>query len=123
MRIERDYHTSFSPALGVEVHGAGLMAGAGIAYETAAAPAGRVSVLTVDADKVIFGVGAGYAAEGWQIGGAFGYVAVDDVTLAGGEPRVLQLQPLASQPSTRTVNGGTYSTSYVVAGVRAARQF
>jgi long-subunit fatty acid transport protein len=123
MRIPRDYQTSFSPALAVEVRGAGLMAGAGIAYETAAAPAGRVSVLTVDADKLLVGVGAGYAAEGWQIGGAFGYVAVDDVELSGGEPRVLQLQPLSNMPTAVIVNGGTYRTSYVVAGIRAARQF
>jgi long-chain fatty acid transport protein len=123
MSIPRDYQTSLSPALAVEVHAAGVMAGAGIAYETSAAPAGRVSVLTVDADKLLVGFGAGYAADGWQIGGAFGYVAVDDVDLSGGEPRVVQLQPLSSQASTVIVNGGRYETSYVVAGIRAARLF
>jgi len=101
----------------------GAMIGAGVAYETAAAPAGRVSVLTVDSSKLLVGIGGGYAHEGWQIGAAFGYVAVDDVELSGGEPRVVQLQPLSSQPSTVIVNGGSYSTSYVVAGIRAARVF
>lgn len=123
MTIPRDYQTSLAPALGVELTGGGAMFGAGVAYETAAAPAGRVSVLTIDSSKLLFGIGAGYAHEGWQIGAAFGYVAVDDVELSGGEPRVVQLQPLASQPSTVIVNGGTYSTSYVVAGIRAARLF
>lgn len=123
MTIERDYKTSVSPAIAVELRGGSAMIGAGVAYETAAAPPGRVSVLTVDADKWLVGVGAGYDADGWQIGAAFGYVAVDDVELTGGEPRVVQLQPLNSQSSTVIVNGGTYSTSYLLAGIRAARVF
>lgn len=123
MTIPRDYQTSLSPALGIEVNGGGAMFGAGVAYETAAAPTGRVSVLTVDSSKLLVGIGGGYAHDGWQLGAAFGYVAVDDVELSGGEPRLVKLQPLASQRSSVIVNGGTYSTSYVVAGIRAARLF
>jgi len=123
MTIPRDYNNSYAPALGVELHGKGVMAGAGIAYETAAAPAGRVTVASVDADKLLVGFGVGYAEEGWQLGAAFGLVKVDDVDLEGGEPRMTQLQPLSSAPSKLIVNGGTYSTSYVVAGIRAARLF
>jgi long-chain fatty acid transport protein len=123
MTIARDYKTSFAPALGVEWIGAQAMLGAGISYETAAAPLAHVSPLTVDAGKLLVGLGGGYAADGWQLGGALGYVAVDDVELAVGQARVIQLQPLRDAPAAVIANAGTYRSSYIVAGIRAARRF
>jgi long-chain fatty acid transport protein len=94
------------PSIGAEWHGPNVMFGAGYSYETAAAPASHVSVLTVDAAKHVVGVGGGYEAEGWQIGAAAGLVALSgvDVPLATG--KVTQLAPFADEPSTAVVNAG-----------------
>ncbi|HEY0191457.1 MAG TPA: outer membrane protein transport protein, partial [Kofleriaceae bacterium] len=51
LEIARHYKSSYAPSLGVEWHAHDLMLGAGYSYETAAAPKGYVSVLTVDSAK------------------------------------------------------------------------
>ena len=66
--IPRKFKTSYAPAIGAEWRGAKLMLGAGYSYETAAAPPGYVSVLTVDSAKHLVGIGGGYEVAGWQIG-------------------------------------------------------
>lgn len=121
MTIARGYRTSFAPSLGAEYHAFGAMFGAGVGYETAAAPAGEVSVLAVDASKLIVGLGGGYAARGWQIGAAAGYARLADVAVT--DPKVAQLQPIRPIPQPIYINGGTYQSSYLVAGIRAARRF
>ncbi|MDQ3368531.1 MAG: outer membrane protein transport protein [Myxococcota bacterium] len=123
LAIPRDYRTSVAPSLGVEWHGPQVMVAAGYAYETAAAPPATVSVLTVDAAKHLIAIGGGYEADGWQIGGALGYVHVADVEVAPGEAAVTQLEPLRDTPSDTPVNAGTYQTRYVLAGLRFARRW
>jgi long-chain fatty acid transport protein len=123
MTIARDYKTSFAPSLGAEYHLGPAMLGAGVAYETTAAPPGDVSVLTVDAPKLLVGVGGGYAEEGWQIGAAVGYARLSDVDVAPGVGVVTQLQPLRDQLAPHPVNEGSYRSSYLVAGLRMARRF
>jgi len=59
LTIPRNYKTSFAPAIGAEWHGPNYMVGAGYSYETAAAPPGYVSVLTVDSSKHLIGIGGG----------------------------------------------------------------
>jgi long-chain fatty acid transport protein len=123
MTIARDYETSVSPALAIEWHGPKLMLGAGYSYESAAAPPGEVSVLTVDAGKHLVGLGGGYEEAGWQIGAAVGLVAVDRVDVPVADARVTQLAPLADVPSTRAINAGSYESRYVLAGLRFARRW
>lgn len=123
MTIARDYKTSFAPSLGAEYHVGPAMFGAGVSYETAAAPAGDVSVLTVDAPKLIVGAGGGYAEEGWQIGAAVGYAKLSDVDVAPADAQVIQLQPLRDQLAPVRANAGNYRASYLVAGLRMARRF
>jgi long-chain fatty acid transport protein len=121
MTIARDYHTSIAVSLGGEYHVGLAQFGAGIAYETAAAPAGDVSVLTVDAPKWLAGIGGGWDADGWQLGGAAGFARLGDVDVT--DPKVGELQPLHDASAPAFVNAGTYHAYYVVAGVRAARRF
>lgn len=123
MRISRDHHTAFSGALGIEYRRAGVMLGAGIGRETSAAPARTVSVTNLDAGKTYVGIGGGYADDGWQIGAAVGFVAVDDVDVPLAAARVVQLQPLREAPASVIVNAGRYESSYLLAGLRAARRF
>ncbi|MEO8703493.1 MAG: outer membrane protein transport protein [Kofleriaceae bacterium] len=123
MTIARDYKTSYAPALGVEWHGPRVMFGAGYGYETAAAPTGTVSVLTVDAAKHLVGLGGGYELEGWQIGAAAGFVAVDRVDVSVADARVTKLAPISSNPDATPINAGSYKSRYVIAGLRFARRW
>jgi long-subunit fatty acid transport protein len=123
MAIARDYKTSFSPSLGVEYRMPLLVIGGGYAYESAAAPASTVSPLTVDGSKHLFAIGGGYEDDGWQIGAAIAYVTTADVDVAPGDAKVTRLAPLRSAPIDARVNAGSYSTSFVVAGLRFARRW
>jgi len=121
--IPRHYRNSYAPAIGVEWHGPGLMLGAGYSYETAAAPVGYVSVLTVDSAKHLVGFGGGYEAGGWQIGASAGFVALANVDVSLAEAKVPQLTPIRDQPSAVMVNAGSYQSHYLIAGLRFARRF
>jgi long-chain fatty acid transport protein len=119
MTIPRNFKTSYAPSLGGELHLGAAQVGAGIAYETAAAPPSYVSVLSVDAPKLLLTLGGGYAWEGWQIAVAAGYVHLSDVTVT--DPAVPVLEPLHTGGAATFINGGTYTSSYWVGGLRLAR--
>ncbi|MEJ7597493.1 MAG: hypothetical protein WKG01_06245, partial [Kofleriaceae bacterium] len=124
MTIPRNYKTSFAPALGIEWHGPKLMLGGGYAYETSAVDPSHVSVLTVDADKHVLGIGGGYEDAGWQIGAAFGFAQLADVATSLETAKVPQLRPLDDDTVTPPVaNAGTYRSRYVMAGLRFARRW
>lgn len=105
--------------IGAEWRGHQRMLGAGYSYETAAAPTGYVSVLTVDSAKHLLGIGGGYEAGGWQIGASLGILADVQVSLA--EARVPQPTPIWDQPGEVMVNAGSYRSRYLLAGLRFAR--
>ncbi len=121
MTIDRDYTTSVAGSLGGEYKLGDATFGAGIAYETSAAPASNVTVLTVDAPKLLLAIGGGYDAEGWQFGAAAGYARLADVDVT--DPKVAQLQPLHDPTAPTFINAGTYHSYFVLAGLRAARRF
>jgi long-chain fatty acid transport protein len=123
LSIPRNYKTSFAPAIAAEWHGPSFMVGAGYSYETAAAPPGYVSVLTVDSTKHLIGIGGGYEANGWQIGASAGLVALSDVDVPLAEAKVPQLTPIRDQPSAVMINAGSYKSRYIMAGLRFARRF
>jgi len=104
-------------------HGKKVMLGGGYSYETAAAPNGYVSVLTVDAAKHLFGFGGGYEADGWQIGGSVGVALLANVDVPMSDARIPQLTPIRDQPSDVMVNAGLYKSRYLIAGIRFARAF
>jgi long-subunit fatty acid transport protein len=122
IEIPRELGTSISPSLGGELHVGDAAFGAGLAYETAATPRGDVSVLTVDSAKWIVGAGGGYAADGWQLGVAAGFVRLADVSVSAADARVPVLDPF-EPASARRANAGTYRSYDVLAGLRAARRF
>jgi long-chain fatty acid transport protein len=121
--IPRKYKTSYAPSVGVEWHGPKVMLGAGYSYETAAAPTGYVSVLTVDSAKHVLGFGGGYEADGWQIGASAGVALLADVNVPMADAKVPQLTPIRNQPGDVMVNAGSYKSRYLIAGVRFARAF
>jgi long-chain fatty acid transport protein len=121
--IPRHYKTSYAPSIGGEYHTGHWQVGAGYSYETAAAPKGYVSVLTVDSAKHIVGLGGSYDAGRWQLGAAVGFVALTDVGVPLDIAKVPQLTPIRDQPSDVPINAGTYRSHYVLAGMRFARRF
>jgi len=123
MSIARHYRTTFAPSIGIEYHVGSATFGAGYSYETAAAPAGTVSVLTVDSSKHIIGIGGGYDDAGWQIGAAAGLAFLADVDVPLADAQVQQLQPIRDQPAPVFVNAGHYSSTYILAGLRFARRW
>ncbi|HEY1555216.1 MAG TPA: outer membrane protein transport protein [Kofleriaceae bacterium] len=123
MKLARSYRTSFSPSLGGDVRLGAVQLGAGVAYETAAAPTADVSVLTVDAPKWLVGLGGGYEEAGWQVGAALGYAHLAAVDVSPADAAVDQLQALRTQPTPVAVNAGAYRSYYVVAGLRLGRKF
>ena len=121
MVIPRRFKTSFAPAIGGEWHASRWTLGAGYSYETAAAPADYVSVLTVDAAKHLIGAGGGYDIAGWQIGASAGVVLLSSVDVPLADGKVTQLSPIRDQPSTVVVNAGSYQSHYLIAGLRLTR--
>lgn len=114
--------TSFAPSLGVEWHPAGMMLGAGYAYETSATRARDVSVARIDAAKHVIGFGGGYEAEGWQIGAAVGIALLADVDVPLADARGLQAAPLREPRTTAPINAGRYQSASFVGGLRFARR-
>jgi long-subunit fatty acid transport protein len=115
--------TSFAPSIGVEWHPKDMMFGAGYSYETSATEARDVSVAVVDAAKHVIGLGGGYEADGWQIGAAVGIAVLADVDVAPADARVLQQTPLRDPRTTVPVNAGRYQSTFLVGGLRFARNF
>lgn len=117
--IPRHFQTSLAPSLGVEWHTGPAQLGGGIAYETSAVPASYVSVLTVDAPKLLVTAGGGYSSDGWQVAAAVGYARLSDVDVT--DPKVPVLEPLHDAGAAPGINGGTYHAYDLVVGLRLAR--
>ena len=123
--IPRNYKNSYAPAIGGEYEiNASARVGAGYSYETAAAPKGYVSVLTVDSSKHIVGLGGSYHRNSWVLGASLGFVKLSDVNVSLEEAKVPQLTPVRGQPDDPVmVNAGSYKSSYLLGGLRFAKQF
>jgi long-chain fatty acid transport protein len=119
--IPRHYKNSYAPSIGGEYRFGKAMIGAGYAYETAAAPRGYVSVLTVDSAKHIIGLGGAYAIGGGELGASLGFVKLVDVSVPLADARVPELTPVRDQPADVYVNAGTYRSTYLLGGLRFSR--
>ena len=119
VEIPRHFQTSIAPSLGVEWHSGAAQIGGGIAYETSAVPASYVSVLTVDAPKLLLSAGGGYSSDGWQIAAAIGYARLSNVDVT--DPKVPVLEPLHDAGTSPGINAGAYHAYDLVVGLRLAR--
>jgi long-chain fatty acid transport protein len=122
--IPRNYNNSYAISVGGEYAlTRELSVGAGYAYETSAAPASYVSVLTVDSNKHFIGLGANYIMGTWAFGASGGFVKLTDVDVSMDQAKVPQLTPVRGQPSDVYINAGDYKSSYILAGLRATKSF
>jgi long-chain fatty acid transport protein len=123
VEIPRNYNNSYAPSIGGEYRTGRWQVGAGYSYETAAAPKGYVSTLTVDSAKHLIGFGGAVDVMGWQVGASAGYVKLADVAVPLADAKVPQLSPIRDQPTEIPVNAGEYKSHYILAGLRLARRF
>ena len=114
---------SYAPSIGGEYRAGRWQVGAGYSYDTAAAPKGYVSVLTVDSAKHLIGFGGAVDVMGWQVGASAGYVKLADVDVPLAEAKVPLLSPIRDQPVVVPINAGDYRSHYVLAGLRLGRHF
>lgn len=121
--IPRNYKNSYSPSVGGEYTRGRATFGAGYAFETAAAPLGYVSPLTVDANKHLFGFGGTYRADSWSAGASVGVALLSDRDVSLSDAKVPQLTPVRGQPGEVMINAGRYESTYVLAGFRFAKSF
>lgn len=116
--IPRNYNNSYAPSVGGEYTTGPVTVGAGYSYETAAAPKGYVSPLTVDAAKHLVGMGGSFRHNKWNVGASLGIAKLADTTVTLAEAKVPQLTPVRGQPDEVMINAGRYQSTYYLAGLR-----
>ena len=121
--IPRNYRNSYAPAVGGEYTTGAFTVGAGYSYETAAAPKGYVSPLTVDAAKHLIGLGGGFRHHSWVVGASLGIAKLAETDVSLTEAKVPQLTPVRGQPEDVMINAGQYKSTYYLAGLRFQKGF
>lgn len=131
LAVPRNYDNSFSINLGVEgqpLADLPLTVLAGYGYETAAAPDAYLTVLTVDGAKHLLAGGIGYGHGTWRLNATLGYVDVETREVTPEEGLSPQLQPVRDNPDDPApprvyVNWGTYTSSWLIAGLSLDTSF
>lgn len=99
---------------------------AGGLYEKSAVPAARVSVLSLDADKVTLAAGASAHLGGrWRVDGVLAVMLPVAVDVSPDEAALQKVTPVRANVSGREppINGGRYEASAVVVGLGAVYRF
>jgi long-chain fatty acid transport protein len=126
MSIDRSFHDTWSVRLGAEyappLGQRPLTVRAGVAYEPSAVPDETLTAMTVDLDKLIVGVGAGYALGSYQIELMYAYVWMRPRTI--GDSQSLQMNPTRPAWDRRTaVGNGDYRSTAHIVGAGASYRF
>jgi long-subunit fatty acid transport protein len=129
MVVPRRFENTYAAHLGVEGQPAASMPltlRLGYIFETGAPPDEYLSVLTVDGQKHVVALGAGYAFGDWGVDALVGYATMAERTVAAGTGRAPQLNPIrdtSSEPLEVYVNDGTYRSSWLMIGAGLNRTF
>jgi long-chain fatty acid transport protein len=123
--IPRHYKNSVAGSLGIEGQPSAhvpLRLLAGYTYETAAAPDAYLSTLTVDGNKHVFALGAGYTFGRWRIDAMASYFKMQDRDVSpdvGVSPQLTPLRDNASEADQLPVyvNWGSYKSSWLAFGL------
>lgn len=95
---------------------------AGYAYETGAIPDERYSVFLAEGDKHLLATGLNYAFGAWSIDAGFGYYLIPSREITNSQVR--QINPTdADDDLTLVVGNGSYTQSYIAAGLGLNAQF
>lgn len=129
MEVPRKFENTYAAHLGVEgkpLAGKPLVVRLGYAFETGAPPDEYLSVLTVDGQKHLGALGAGYTFGAWTVDLLFAYAKMSDRTVAAGTGLAPQLNPIRDQsgdPLVVYVNDGDYTSSWLMIGAGTSRRF
>lgn len=98
---------------------------AGLSFETSAVPADSLSVLTLDAAKVVPSVGASVGFGRFRFDAVFAYVFSPSVDVDPADAKLGQVVPIQANPSENptTINGGLYAWSTAILGLGVAYSF
>jgi long-subunit fatty acid transport protein len=97
---------------------------AGVARDASAVPRPLVSLLSLDADRILVSGGVGvHVTSTLRLDAFYGHQFVSDVTVSPEEARVTRIHPLGGDPSAEAINGGTYTSSVNLASIGATYRF
>jgi long-chain fatty acid transport protein len=125
LSIDRQFQDAWSVRLGGE-HTLGVGSykvdlRAGAAYEKSAVPREYLSVLTVDMDKFLLGVGGGlHVGQNWRFDGTLAVLFPSSVDVSPDEARLTKVNPVRATPPPTgdvAINGGHYEASALVLGL------
>lgn len=92
----------------------------GAAYETSAVPAGYVSTLSLDADKVMISAGGGLViGDRLRLDGSVSHAFWTDVNVAPGAAQIHRIDPFGGVVAPEATNGGLYQTAATLIAVGA----
>lgn len=129
MVVPREFENTIAGHLGVEGRPSAtlpLTVRAGYVFETGAPPDAYLSVMTVDGQKHLGALGAGYTWGSWTFDAVAAYAKMSDRTVTLDEARSPQLNPIrdeSDEPLVVYVNAGDYSSSWLMLGAGATRSF
>ncbi len=128
MVVPRNFKNTYAAHLGIEGRPMAkkpLVVRLGYAFETGAPPDEYLSVLTVDGQKHLVALGAGYTIGAWTVDTLFGFAAMSARTVAPGTGLAPQLNPIRDDDEALAVhvNDGTYGSSWLMIGAGGSRRF
>jgi len=98
---------------------------AGLAYEKSAVPPAYLSVLTLDMNKVVVGLGGGLHIGRWRFDGTVALLFPANVQVSPEEARLYKVNPVrANKPAEDIpINAGKYEVSALLLGIGLRYQF
>jgi long-chain fatty acid transport protein len=127
--LERGFRGAFSARLGGEysipVSRYQVDVRAGAMFETSAVPNAYVSVLTIDAPKVIASLGASFHVGPVRLDLVYAHSFMAGQDVEPRDAKIAQISPVQANPPAypNTINGGSYVTSADVIGLGAVYTF
>jgi long-subunit fatty acid transport protein len=98
----------------------------GLSYEKSAVPPSHLSVLTLDMDKFLVGLGAGlHLGRRWRFDGTLAMLFPSKVDVSPDDARLYKVNPVrANKPGEDIpINGGRYEVSALLLGMGLRYQF
>jgi long-chain fatty acid transport protein len=98
----------------------------GLSYEKSAVPSSHLSVLTLDMDKFLIGIGGGlHLGKRWRFDGTAAILFPSKVEVSPDEARLFKVSPVrANQPPEQIpINAGRYEVSALLLGMGLRYQF
>jgi long-chain fatty acid transport protein len=126
--IPRDFQDSDSFRIGgeydYELGGYHVATRLGASYETSAVPNNYVSLLSLDANKVLLSIGGSlYVGPHVRVDALYAHMFVQDVIVSPQSAAIPRINPFRANATFEGINGGSYSASADLFGVGLVYSF